>query len=114
MGAQYSVLCGRCPRNCCVRAITNSSGQLLMKGAQCDRGIDLGHIVSRSRRHLIRAYAPVSDGTYIMVGTDKKVLADVCPAIMDEIDALMLERPLTKKQVIRANVAGSGANLIIT
>lgn len=109
----FEFICGRCMRNCSVRGYKDSQGELVVKGNGCHRGLDLGHIESRRKRHAIRTRVRIAGSErYLPVKLTRKIDDDKSVAVMKKILSLEVVPPLKKKQVLVEAIEGTSADLL--
>lgn len=106
-------ICIMCPMGCPLK-IENNNGQIKVSGNTCKRGEIYGAQEFTAPKRVVTSLVRLSTGGVVSVKTDKTVLKSLIPDVLKEIANLTLSAPLSIGDVAKENIAGSGANLVVT
>lgn len=98
----------------CPLEIENNNGQIKVSGNTCKRGEIYGAQEFTAPKRVVTSLVRLSTGGVVSVKTDKTVLKSLIPDVLKEIGELTLSAPLLIGDVAKENIAGSGANLVVT
>ena len=92
----------------------NNNGQIKVSGNTCKRGEIYGAQEFTAPKRVVTSLVRLSTGGVVSVKTDQTVLKSLIPDVLKEIGELTLSAPLSIGDVAKENIAGSGANLVVT
>ncbi len=115
MSETQILTCISCPVGCRM-TVTVEDGQVLsVEGNACKRGDVYARQESVRPLRMVTAVARVEGSeTPISLKTKEPIPKDKIRACMEEINQLKLRLPITAGTVLKANVAGTGVDLVAT
>jgi len=108
--------CVSCPLGCLLRVKLGDGKIEWIEGNRCARGEAYAREEITDPKRVLATSVKVLGGDYplVSVRTDRPVPKRLIPQIMESVRGLCIEAPVEIGQVLIANVAGTGANLIAT
>ena len=109
------ITCINCPMGCRMEVTLEDGAVVSVKGNTCKRGETYAHQECVQPLRMITAVAPV-EGRVMPVSckTRTPIPKAQITACMREIDALQLKAPIHAGDVLIANAAGTGVDVIAT
>ena len=107
--------CVVCPEGCDITVETDGGGKILsVSGNKCKRGDNYVRQEAVDPRRSISSTAALDGGRspVIPVKTSAPIPKDKIPEVMEEIKNVLVPAPVRAGQVIIANAAGTGADVI--
>lgn len=107
------VTCTLCPRGCQLRVHPET---YFVTGNQCPNGVDYGREELQRPLRTVTGTVGVESGRLrrLPVKTAEPVPKEQIPAVMEAIREIVVRPPIAVGEVIMANVAGTGINLVAT
>ncbi len=110
-----NITCINCPMGCRMEVTLEDGVVVSVKGNTCKRGETYAHQECTQPLRMITAVAPVEDSFMpVSVKTRTPIPKAKIEECMREIDALQLKAPIQAGDVLIANVAGTGVDVIAT
>lgn len=109
------LVCIVCPNSCLLK-ITEKDGEIVVEGAKCKKGIEFAkEELTAPRRSLSSTIKSVfAELPVVPVRTKEEVLKQDIGAIMQEINACLIDKVYSVGDTVIKNVAGSGEDVICT
>lgn len=109
-------ICLSCPIGCRLHAETDASGAVAISGNKCPRGKVYGETEMIDPRRIVTAVVRTdSDAVpYVPVRTDVPLPRGLAPKLLNEIYALRVALPVKRGDVLIANFADTGVNVVFS
>jgi len=108
-------ICIRCPQGCEISTTVDGYGNITeITGNSCKLGIEHAKAESTDPRRTLTTTVQVTGGELSVcpVWTEKPIPKDMVLKAAEAIHNIILKAPVTKKQIIIEDVAGTGVNVI--
>jgi Uncharacterized protein with conserved CXXC pairs len=108
--------CVSCPLGCLLRVGLKDGKIERIEGNRCPRGEAYAREEITDPKRVLATSVKVLGGDYplVSVRTDRPIPKRLIPTIMEIVRGLCVKAPVEIGQVLVANLAGTGANLIAT
>jgi CxxC motif-containing protein len=108
------IVCIVCPKGC--RLHVDDEHDYSVTGNTCSRGAAYGHNETKNPTRVITSTVRLNGGLYrrCPVKTDAAVPKGRLLSIMQLLNNVQLQSPVTIGQVVIPNVEGTGANVVVT
>ncbi len=108
------IICIVCPRGCHLHVDENND--YAVSGNSCPRGAEYGKNEIRDPRRTVTSTVTIRGAQYrrCPVRTDSAVPKAMMFAVMDALQSVVLSSPVKRGDVVISDVAGTGANIIVT
>jgi CxxC motif-containing protein len=108
--------CVSCPLGCLLRVELKDGKIERIEGNRCPRGEAYAREEITDPKRVLATSVKVLGGDYplVSVRTDRPIPKRLIPEIMEIVRGLCIKAPVEIGQVLVANLAGTGANLIAT
>lgn len=109
------LVCIVCPNSCLLK-ITEKDGEIVVKGAKCKKGIEFA---KEELTAPVRALSSTIKSVFeqlpvVPVRTDGQVPKGELFAVMQAINATIIDKPYSVGEPVIKNVAGTGVDVICT
>ena len=111
------VICIVCPKGCHLHVSQNAeTGEYEVRGATCDRGMDYGINEVTNPVRVLTSTVKVAGSSLVRcpVRTNGSIPKGKIFDCMEEINRVQLEAPVQVGDVVIADIAGTGVELIAT
>ena len=111
------VICIVCPKGCHLQVSQNEeTGEYEVRGATCDRGIDYGINEVTNPVRVLTSTVRISGSNLVRcpVRTNGSIPKGKIFESMEEINRVTLQAPVRVGDVVIADIAGTGVELIAT
>ena len=109
------ITCINCPMGCRMEVTLENDTVVSVKGNTCKRGETYAHQECTQPLRMVTAVAPVKDSLApVSLKTRTPIPKAKIEACMRAIDALSLSAPIEAGDVLIADVAGTGVDVIAT
>lgn len=112
---QTELICIGCPMGCLMTAIKNDR-ELSVKGNTCPRGAEYAKKELTNPCRMVTSSVPVINGeaARVSVKTRGEIPKEKIMECMKEIHALLAEAPVEIGDIVCADIAGTGVDLVAT
>ena len=112
---EKELTCIRCPLGCLLH-VDLSGGTIVVSGNSCPRGQEYGISEVTNPVRMVTGTVTVTGGTMarVSVKTAAAVPKKLVLAVAKEIRAMKIAAPVKEGEILSANIAGSGADLVAT
>ena len=109
-----ALVCIVCPKGC--RLQVDEEHDFAVSGNACPRGAEYGRNETKHPTRVITSTVKLTGGAYprCPVKTDRAVPKGKMMAVMKSLNSVVLISPVTIGQIVIANVAETGANIVVT
>lgn len=113
---QTELICIGCPMGCLMTAAAQNDGEISIQGNTCPRGAEYAKKELTNPCRMITSSVPVRNGQAVRVSVKTKgeVPKGKIMDCMRAIRALSAEAPIEIGDVVCANLAGTGVDLVAT
>ena len=113
---EKKMICTVCPMGCRLTVSQNAQGELIVAGDQCKRGDRYGKDEYTDPKRTVTTSVYVLGGSMpvVSVRTNTAISKSRMDDVLRALDGFVAEAPIAVGQVLIANIAGSGADLIAT
>ena len=108
-----TLTCIECPIGCEITVDLNGDKILSLTGNACPRGKLYAQDEVVCPKRVITSTVRAKDGSLVPVKTDKPVKKSEIFSVMEKINAVVCDMPVTMGQVLVANIEGA-ANLVVS
>ncbi len=107
--------CIGCPMGCQLE-IQKDEEKILVEGNECARGKEYAVQEIKDPRRALSSVVSIigAEHTVLPVKTDRPIPRDAQMQVIDELRKLYVYAPVHNGQILKENIAGTGANLIAT
>ena len=114
--AGRTLICIGCPNGCLVTVDKNPDGSLSITGNTCKKGEEYARNEVTAPKRTVTAIVRVSGGKnpVVSVKTKEEIPKEKIAACMDEINRTALKAPVSLGQIVIADVAGTGVDIVAT
>ena len=105
--------CIMCPMGCAL-TITEKDGTVTVTGNTCPRGAKYGVSEYTDPRRMVTTLVKVRGGGVLSVKTSAPIRKALVPEALRAAAGVLLDRSVRAGEIVLANVAGSGEDLIAT
>lgn len=102
-----------CPIGCPLE-ITEKDGKVQVTGNACKRGGLYGEQEYTSPKRIVTSLVRVDNGSVLSVKTDRLILKSDIFKVLEALKYITVKAPVGIGDVIAADIAGSGADLVAT
>lgn len=113
---QKNLTCIGCPLGCAITAVKNAAGEYEISGYTCKRGLEYAQKELTRPERTVTSTVRVSGGcaNVTSVRTARDVPKDAIFAVMNAINALVVNAPVAIGDVLCEDIAGTGVPLTAT
>ncbi len=113
---EKELVCISCPLGCRLHVSWTGAGDIRVDGNQCPRGEIYGREEILAPKRVVTATCSVSGKEHrrLPVKTDKPLPRELVDDLLNEVYRLAISLPVKTGDVIMADIAGSGVNLVAT
>ena len=110
------LICIGCPNGCLVTVDKNPDGSLSITGNTCKKGEEYARNEVTAPKRTVTSIVRVSGGKnpVVSVKTKEEIPKEKIAACMEEISRTALKAPVSLGQVVIADVAGTGVDIVAT
>ena len=108
-----SLTCIECPIGCSIEVEMQDGKVVSVKGNACPRGKLYAENEVVCPKRVITSTVRAKDGSLVPVKTDKPVKKSEIFSVMEKINAVVCDMPVTMGQVLVENIEGD-ANLVVS
>ena len=114
--AGRTLICIGCPNGCLVTVDKNSDGSLSITGNTCKKGEEYARNEVTAPKRTVTSIVRVSGGKnpVVSVKTKEEIPKEKIAACMEEINRTALKAPVSLGQIVIADVAGTGVDIVAT
>ena len=114
--AGRTLICIGCPNGCLVTVDKNPDGSLSITGNACKKGEEYARNEVTAPKRTVTSIVRVSGGKnpVVSVKTKEEIPKEKIAACMEEISRTALKAPVSLGQVVIADVAGTGVDIVAT
>ena len=114
--AGRTLICIGCPNGCLVTVDKNPDGSLSITGNACKKGEEYARNEVTAPKRTVTSIVRVSGGKnpVVSVKTKEEIPKEKIAACMEEISRTTLKAPVSLGQVVIADVAGTGVDIVAT
>ena len=114
--AGRTLICIGCPNGCLVTVDKNPDGSLSITGNACKKGEEYARNEVTAPKRTVTSIVRVSGGKnpVVSVKTKEEIPKEKIAACMEEINRTALKAPVSLGQVVIADVAGTGVDIVAT
>ena len=114
--AGRTLICIGCPNGCLVTVDKNPDGSLSITGNTCKKGEEYARNEVTAPKRTVTSIVRVSGGKnpVVSVKTKEEIPKEKIAACMEEISRTALKAPVSLGQVVIADVAGTGVDIVAT
>lgn len=114
--AGRTLICIGCPNGCLVTVDKNPDGSLSITGNTCKKGEEYARNEVTAPKRTVTSIVRVSGGKnpVVSVKTKEEIPKEKIAACMEEINRTVLKAPVSLGQVVIADVAGTGVDIVAT
>lgn len=114
--AGRTLICIGCPNGCLVTVDKNPDGSLSITGNTCKKGEEYARNEVTAPKRTVTSVVRVSGGKnpVVSVKTKEEIPKEKIAACMEEINRTALKSPVSLGQVVIADVAGTGVDIVAT
>ena len=113
---QETMCCTTCPSGCVLLVTIDDQGNIAdVQGNNCPRGeiFAQGEWTDPVRTLTSTTYASIGGKEYLIpVKTAKPISRTKMASAMEEINAIVIDHPVTMGDILRKNIAGTGVDLV--
>lgn len=111
-----NLICIGCPMGCPLTVELSNDGKVSVTGNTCPRGADYGRKEVTNPTRIVTSSVCVTGGTLAMVSckTSSDIPKDKIFDVVRALKQVSVPAPVTIGQVLAADVAGTGADMIAT
>lgn len=109
-----TIICTVCPNGCAIETEYTCREDLKLSGYSCKRGIKYAEdeCFDPKRTFTASAHIEGSGRRMMPVRTDAPISRDLLMKAAEETGKMLLQAPISCRQVIKENFLGSGADLV--
>ena len=114
--AGRTLICIGCPNGCLVTVDKNPDGSLSITGNTCKKGEEYARNEVTAPKRTVTSIVRVSGGKnpVVSVKTKEEIPKEKIAACMEEINRTALKAPVSLGQIVIADVAGTGVDIVAT
>ncbi len=114
--SEKHMVCTVCPMGCRLTVTCDESGELTVQGNTCKRGERYGRdeYIDPKRTVTTSVYVDGGQMPVVSVRTKTPVSKTSIPQVLEALKGFRAQAPVAVGQVLIANVAGTGADLVAT
>lgn len=114
--AGRTLICIGCPNGCLVTVDKNPDGSLSITGNTCKKGEEYARNEVTAPKRMVTSIVRVSGGKnpVVSVKTKEEIPKEKIAACMEEINRTALKAPVSLGQIVIADVAGTGVDIVAT
>ncbi len=114
--AGRTLICIGCPNGCLVTVDKNPDGSLSITGNTCKKGEEYARNEVTAPKRTVTSIVRVSGGKnpVVSVKTKEEIPKEKIAACMEEINRTALKAPVSLVQIVIADVAGTGVDIVAT
>lgn len=114
--AGRTLICIGCPNGCLVTVDKNPDGSLSITGNTCKKGEEYARNEVTAPKRMVTSIVRVSGGKnpVVSVKTKEEIPKEKIAACMEEINCTALKAPVSLGQIVIADVAGTGVDIVAT
>ena len=114
--AGRTLICIGCPNGCLVTVDKNPDGSLSITGNTCKKGEEYARNEMTAPKRTVTSIVRVSGGKnpVVSVKTKEEIPKEKIAACMEEINRTALKAPVSLGQIVIADVAGTGVDIVAT
>ena len=114
--AGRTLICIGCPNGCLVTVDKNPDGSLSITGNTCKKGEEYARNEVTAPNRTVTSIVRVSGGKnpVVSVKTKEEIPKEKIAACMEEINRTALKAPVSLGQIVIADVAGTGVDIVAT
>ena len=114
--AGRTLICIGCPNGCLVTVDKNQDGSLSITGNTCKKGEEYARNEVTAPKRTVTSIVRVSGGKnpVVSVKTKEEIPKEKIAACMEEINRTALKAPVSLGQIVIADVAGTGVDIVAT
>ena len=114
--AGRTLICLGCPNGCLVTVDKNPDGSLSITGNTCKKGEEYARNEVTAPKRTVTSIVRVSGGKnpVVSVKTKEEIPKEKIAACMEEINRTALKAPVSLGQIVIADVAGTGVDIVAT
>ncbi|MBN2504294.1 MAG: DUF1667 domain-containing protein [Bacilli bacterium] len=116
MRESQKLTCINCPMGCELEVSFTDSGEIIVSGYKCLKGLDYAKKEVMNPTRTITSSVPVVDGEMAMVSirTDRDVPKKLIRDCMMLLKDMKVNAPISAGDIIIENICGTGVNFIAT
>ena len=114
--AGRTLICIGCPNGCLVTVDKNQDGSLSITGNTCKKGEEYARNEVTAPKRTVTSIVRVAGGKnpVVSVKTKEEIPKEKIAACMEEINRTALKAPVSLGQIVIADVAGTGVDIVAT
>ena len=106
-------VCIACP-NSCKLTVWEEAGEIHVEGATCKRGIEHGKNEYVNPMRMLTTTVAIEGGAHrrLSVASSGEIPKNMIEECLQELYGLKLQAPVTKGQVVAADICGTGIDIV--